>query len=72
MELEDKIKYERQPGIGSADALSISEWQELCNYAKERNIEISPLVQGLGHASFILKHEKYRELRDNPKKSLGV
>ena len=24
------------------------------------------MVQGLGHASFVLKHEKYKELRDDP------
>ena len=58
VEMEDKIKYERQPEVGSADALSISEWKKLSNYAKDRNIEISPLIQGLGHASFILKHDK--------------
>ncbi len=67
VEMEDKIKYERQPVVGSADALSISEWKKLCNYAKERNIEISPLIQGLGHSSFILKHNRYKSLRDNPK-----
>ncbi|NQU80996.1 MAG: family 20 glycosylhydrolase, partial [Bacteroidetes bacterium] len=67
IEMEDKIKYERQPEVGSADALSISEWKELSNYAKERNIEISPLIQGLGHASFILKQNKYKDLRDDPK-----
>lgn len=66
-ELEDKIKYERQPEVGSADALSISEWKKLSYYAKERNIEISPLIQGLGHASYILKHDKYKDLRDDPK-----
>ena len=66
-EMEDKIKYERQPEIESVDALSISEWKKLSNYAKVRNIEISPLIQGLGHASFILKHDKYKDLRDDPK-----
>ena len=55
-EMEDKIKYKRQPGVGSADALSIDEWKKLSSYAKERNIEVSPLIQGLGHASFVLKH----------------
>lgn len=68
VELEDKIKYESQPAIGSADALSISEWKKLSDYAMERNIEISPLVQGLGHASFILKHDEYKTLRDNPER----
>ena len=66
LELEDKIKFKNQPLIGAADALSILEWKELSDYAKNRNIEISPLVQGLGHASFILKHEEYKELRDDP------
>ena len=66
-EMEDKLEYERQPEIASADALSIDEWKKLSNYAKERNIEISPLIQGLGHSSFILKHDKYKALRDDPK-----
>ncbi|MCE7991668.1 MAG: family 20 glycosylhydrolase [Roseivirga sp.] len=65
-EVEDKIKYVRQPEIGADDALSIDEWKKLSDYAKARNIEISPLVQGLGHASFILKHDNYKHLRDNP------
>ena len=66
VELEDKIKYVRQPIVGGKDALTIEEWQKLSNYAYERNIEISPLVQGLGHAAFILKHDEYKHLRDNP------
>ncbi|MCK4920419.1 MAG: family 20 glycosylhydrolase [Bacteroidales bacterium] len=66
VEMEDKLKYERQPLVGSEDALSKDEWINLSNYAKERNIEISPLIQGLGHASFILKHEQYKDLRDDP------
>lgn len=66
LELEDKIKFQRHPLIGSEDALSILEWKELSEYAKARNIEISPLVQGLGHASFILKHDQYKALRDDP------
>jgi hexosaminidase len=65
-EVEDKLAYERQPLVGSEDALSIEEWKKLSDYAMERNIEISPLVQGLGHASFILKHDEYKDLRDDP------
>ena len=65
-EMEDKIHYGRRPELSSADALSIEEWRKLSDYAKERNIEISPLIQGLGHASFVLKHEKYVDLRDDP------
>ncbi len=66
VELEDKIKYESQPIIGSQDGWTKAEWKELSEYAQQRNIKISPLVQGLGHASFILKHEEYKHLRDDP------
>ena len=64
-EMEDKLAYEREPLVGSRDALSLEEWKQLSEYARERNIEISPLIQGLGHASFILKHDAYRSLRDD-------
>jgi len=66
LEVEDKLKFKRQPIVASEDALSIEEWRKISDYAKDRHIEISPLVQGLGHASFILKHPEYKELRDSP------
>lgn len=66
LEIEDKLRYERQPEVASPDALTIEEWGEIADYALARNIRISPLVQGLGHASFILKHEAYQHLRDDP------
>ena len=65
-EVEDKLGYQRRPVVASADAFSIMQWKKLNEYAMERNIEISPLIQGLGHASFILKHEQYKDLRDDP------
>ncbi|NOY95050.1 MAG: family 20 glycosylhydrolase [Chlorobi bacterium] len=67
-EFEDKLRYRRQPLVGAPQAISIDEMAALTNYARERHIEISPLVQGLGHATFILKHKHYehlRELKDN-------
>jgi hypothetical protein len=64
-EFEDKLKY-RAPKIGADNAMTIEEFAALSRYAKERNIEISPLVQGLGHVSFILKQDEYKHLRDNP------
>lgn len=66
LEIEDKLAFEKQPKVGSSDAWSIEEWKKLSEYAMARNIRISPLVQGLGHASFILKHEEYKDLRDDP------
>lgn len=66
LEIEDKLGYQLQPKVASSDAFSIEEWKEISEYAMARNIRISPLVQGLGHASFILKHEQYIPLRDDP------
>ena len=66
MNLRINSRYRKAPLIGAAHAISIEEFEAISRYAKERHIEISPLVQGLGHASFILKHEKYKNLRDNP------
>ncbi len=65
VEFEDKLRY-RAPKIGADNAMTIDEFAALCRYAQDRNIEISPLVQGLGHVSFILKHDEYKHLRDNP------
>jgi hexosaminidase len=66
VEIEDKLGYELQPKVASSDAFSIADWKAISDYAMARNIRISPLVQGLGHASFILKHEQYKSLRDDP------
>ena len=63
-ELEDKLLFTRRPEVAAGNAINKQEMQALCRYAKKRNIEISPLVQGLGHAGFILKH--HWELRENP------
>ncbi|MCH8978894.1 MAG: beta-N-acetylhexosaminidase, partial [Armatimonadetes bacterium] len=66
-EFEDKLRYRRQPVVGASHAISIEQMQALTRYAARRFIEISPLVQGLGHASFILKHPEYEHLRDDLK-----
>jgi hypothetical protein len=66
VEFEDKIRYRKAAKVGAGNAMTVEEFAALSRYAMERNIEISPLVQGLGHVPFILKHEEYRHLRDNP------
>lgn len=67
VEFEDKLRYRKAEMVGSGNSISIDEFAALTRYAKERHIEISPLVQGLGHVSFILKHDKYNYLRDDRK-----
>jgi hexosaminidase len=65
-EFEDKLRYQRQPLVGAPQSISIDEMAALTRYARERHIEITPLVQGLGHATFILKHQQYAYLRELP------
>ncbi len=63
-EFEDKLRFRRQPLVGAPQSISIDEMAALTSYARARNIEITPLVQGLGHATFILKHQEYAGLRE--------
>ncbi|MEQ9287184.1 MAG: beta-N-acetylhexosaminidase [Cyclobacteriaceae bacterium] len=63
-EWEDKLAYQSHPEIGAPGAFTIEEMQEFTRYAREYHIELTPLVQGLGHVSFILKWPQYQELRE--------
>ena len=63
-EYEDKLPYQKHPDIKSKYALTTKQHKQLLCYAKERFIDVIPLVQTLGHLEFVLKHEKYYPLRE--------
>ncbi|MGN6494150.1 MAG: beta-N-acetylhexosaminidase [Agriterribacter sp.] len=65
-EWEDKFEYPSHPEIGAPGAFTMKEMQELTRYARQYHIQIVPLVQGLGHASFILKWPQFAHLREIP------
>jgi hexosaminidase len=65
-EWEDKFEYPSHPEIGAPGALSMKEMQDLTRYAQQYHIQIVPLVQGLGHVSFILKWPRFAHLREIP------
>ncbi len=65
-EWEDKLAYQSHPEIGAPGAFTIAEMQAFTAYAAERHVQLVPLVQGLGHVSYILKHSKWRGLREIP------
>jgi hypothetical protein len=65
-EWEDKLAYRKHPEIGAPGAFTIGEMQAFTRYAKSRHIQIVPLVQGLGHSSYILKHPQHQHLREIP------
>ena len=63
-EWEDKFAYPSHPEIGAPGAFTMKEMQEFTRYANQYHIQIVPLVQGLGHVSFILKWPQYKHLRE--------
>ncbi len=63
-EWEDKFAYPSHPEIGAPGAFTMEEMQEFTRYAGKYHIQLVPLVQGLGHVSFILKWPQYKNLRE--------
>jgi hypothetical protein len=65
-EWEDKFAYPSHPEIGAPGAFTPNEIRELTKYAQQYHIQIVPLVQGLGHSSYILKWPQFAHLREIP------
>jgi hexosaminidase len=65
-EWEDKFAYEKYPMVGAPGAFTKSQMQDLQALALRHHVQIVPLVQGLGHVSYILKHRTFDALREIP------
>ncbi len=65
-EWEDKFQYPSHPEIGAPGAFTMEEMQEITHYAKKYHVQLVPLVQGLGHVSYILKWPQHSHLREIP------
>ena len=63
-EWEDKLAYERHPEVGAPGAFTKDQMRELTAFAAQRHVEVIPLVQGLGHVSYILKHPQHAHVRE--------
>ena len=63
-EWEDKFEYPSHPEIGAPGAFTMEEMQEITLYARKYHVQLVPLVQGLGHVSFILKWPQHSHLRE--------
>jgi hypothetical protein len=63
-EWEDKFEYPSHPEIGAPGAFTMEEMQEITRYAQKYHVQLVPLVQGLGHVSYILKWPQYSHLRE--------
>ncbi len=65
-EWEDKFGYTSHPEIAAPGAFTKREVQEFTALALKHHVQLVPLVQGLGHVSYILKHKKHWPLREIP------
>lgn len=70
-EWEDKFVYQSHPEIAAPGAFTMEEMQEFTRYARRFHVQIVPLVQGLGHVSYILKHPGNYHLREIPSNNWG-
>jgi len=65
-EVENNIRWETCPECVSPDAFSKNEFQEILARARSLGLEPVPLLQTIGHAEYVLKHEPYAHLRELP------
>ncbi|MCK0148027.1 beta-N-acetylhexosaminidase [Arenibacter sp. F26102] len=65
-EFEDKFNYKSHPFIAAPNSFSPEQVKKLTEYASQYNVAIVPLVQGFGHAGYLLKHDEIKHLREDP------
>ncbi|MFN7919035.1 MAG: beta-N-acetylhexosaminidase [Bryobacteraceae bacterium] len=62
-ELEDKFEYPSVPGIAAPGAFTTAELQHIVDYARERYIQVVPVIQAPAHLAYVLKHPQYAHLK---------
>lgn len=64
-EIEDDVKWETCPECSSPDAFSKEQFKEILDYSRKLGLEPIPLLQTVGHAEYVLQHEKYFRFRED-------
>lgn len=62
-ELADKFAYPSHPVIGAPGAFTPEELQEIVDYARERYIQVVPVIQSPAHMCYVLKHPEFKDIR---------
>ncbi len=65
-ELEDGVEWQTVPEARQPDALTKAQFRDVLDHARELGLENIPLLQTLGHAEYVLVHERYAHLKANP------
>ncbi|MAX25812.1 MAG: hypothetical protein CMJ19_15035 [Phycisphaeraceae bacterium] len=65
-EFEDTFAYRSYPFVVSPNSFTPEQIRELTQFAHQYYVDIVPLVQGFGHAGYLLKHEELKHLREDP------
>lgn len=65
LEIEDKYRFKSAPDIGIDSAYTFKEMRQLSRLCADMFIQVIPKLQCLGHVDYILKHRRYRRLREN-------
>lgn len=67
MEWEASYPYEKHRVISGRYAYTRQEIKDFVAYCNSLNIDVIPLQQSFGHVEYILKHHRYKELRQDQK-----
>ncbi|MCC6586703.1 MAG: beta-N-acetylhexosaminidase [Bryobacterales bacterium] len=62
-ELGDKFEFPSLPDVGAPGAFTTAQMQELTAYARERFIQLVPVIQAPSHLLYVLKHPRYAHLK---------
>lgn len=63
LEYADSFPYEEQATITGTNAYDRQELKNLIFFCEGLGIQVIPLLENLGHVQYILRHERYSELR---------
>lgn len=67
MEWEGTYPFEKNPLIPNRYAYTKSQVISFIKYCNGLGIDVIPLQQSFGHVEYILRHDKYKELREDQK-----
>lgn len=66
IEYEDKLPFETLAELRHPAAFTPQQFQTMLATAQENFMEVIPLQQSFGHLEYVLKHPKYKYLRETP------